>query len=445
MLSFQDFFRQRLALLALPALTFAALWAALTLFNGSSSPSGPPALDSRAAVREGTLPGATTDQRIEALQAGVRSAPADPEGYGELGLTYLQKVRETGDPSFYPKAEGVFREALARDPENFTATNGLGSLALARHDFHDALELGQRARRANPTIPRNYGVIADAQIELGRYAAAERTLQHWINLRPELSSYARVSYFRELHGDLRGALEAMRLAVSSGGDTPESFSYVQTLIGNLHLDRGAYAAAERAYRSVLDGAPDYAPALAGLARVEAGRGELGSAIDRYRKVVKRLPLPEYVIALGDAEQAAGRAAAARGEYALVDAQARLLRSNGVNTDVDLALYEANHGSARRAVALGRSAWRAAPSVRSADAYAWALSSAGQDEEALRFSRDAMRLGSRDPAFLYHAGMIARRAGWTGQARGLLAQLVAGNPRFSPLYGPRAERALGELG
>jgi hypothetical protein len=109
MLSFQDFFRQRLALLALPALTFAALWAALTLFNGSSSPSGPPALDSRAAVREGTLPGATTDQRIEALQAGVRSAPADPEGYGELGLTYLQKVRETGDPSFYPKAEGVFR------------------------------------------------------------------------------------------------------------------------------------------------------------------------------------------------------------------------------------------------------------------------------------------------------------------------------------------------
>jgi hypothetical protein len=161
-------------------------------------------------------------------------------------------------------------------------------------------------------------------------------------------------------------------------------------------------------------------------------------------VVDRLPLPEYAIALGEAEQAAGRGEAARRDYGLVGAEVRLLRANGVNTDVDLALFEANHGSAERAVALGRRAWAQAPSVRSADAYSWALYRAGRIGAAARFSAEAMRLGSRDPGFLYHAGMIARGAGRDDDARRLLGRLEAQSPRFSPLYGPRVHRTLEAL-
>jgi len=84
-------------------------------------------------------------------------------------------------------------------------------------------------------------------------------------------------------------------------------------------------------------------------------------------------------------------------------------------------------------------------VRSADAYAWALYTAGKIGPASRFSDEAMRLGSRDPSFLYHAGMIARRAGRDVQARGLLHRLLAQSPRFSPLYAPRARQALRSLG
>ena len=425
------------------AITFLAVLLSLQMLRGSTPTPSPG--EAAISARGAALPGASTDDRVEALQAQVEDTPSDPEGYGQLGLAYLQKARESGDSSFYTKAEGVFQQALSLDAENFTATSGLGSLALGRHDFRKALELGRTARRSNPTIARNYGVIADAQIELGRYAAAERTLQRWVDLKPELSSYARVSYFRELNGDLRGALEAMRLAVSAGGESTENFSYVETLVGNLQLQRGAYAKAERAYRAVLESDPEYAPAIAGLARLRAGRGDLDAAIRMYRGVVEVLPLPEYVVALGEAEEAAGRLAAARRDYELVAAQIELLEANGVDTDVDLALFEADHGNRDRAVVLGRRAWRAAPSVRSADAYSWALSRAGHTHAALRLSHEAMRLGSRDPSFLYHAGTIAERAGRRAKARALLSRLLVQSPRFRPLYAPRARAALEELG
>lgn len=424
--------------LAAALLAFVAVYLGVrALGGGSASLSGQPEM----AVREGELPGATTAQRIEGLQAQVREAPSDPDAYAELGLAYLQQVRETGDPTFYPKAQGIFDEALRLDPRNFTATSGLGSLALARHDFSGALALGERAAAIDAGIARNYGVIVDAQVELGRYGAAERTLQHYVNVKPELSSYARVSYFRELHGDLPGALDAMRLAVSAGGGTPENVSYVQTLVGKLQFDSGDYAAAERAYRAALETDPRFPAAQAGLARIEAGRGDFTSAIARYRELVQRLPLPEYVIGLGETEQAAGRGAAARRDYQLVGVETRLLRANGVNTDAELALFQADHGSPSQAIDLAARAWAAAPSVRSADAYSWALSAAGRDGEALAMSERAMRLGSRDPSFLYHAGMVARRAGRSDRARDFLGQVVAQSPHFNPLYGPRAERAL----
>jgi tetratricopeptide (TPR) repeat protein len=265
-----------------------------------------------------------------------------------------------------------------------------------------------------------------------------------VRLKANLAAYARISYFRELHGDLSGALQAMRYAVSAGAGSPEGEAYVQGLKGKLLLDLGRYGAAERAYHEALASNPGYPPALAGIASVEAAGGELGAAIRDYRTVVERLPLPEYAIALAETEQAAGRSSAAKRDYALVGAEVKLLHANGVNTDVDLALFEANHGSPRRAVILGRRAWERAPSVRSADALGWALYRAGRIAVATRFSDQAMRLGSRDPSFLYHAGMIARSAGRPMQARELLGSLVAQSPRFSPLYGPRARRAVERL-
>ena len=431
--------RPNLIKLFVPLLVFAATIVAVKLIDSSSG--SRPAGVGAGASATGISDARTTDQRIRSLQAAVRSDTSDAEPLASLGNAYLQKARETADPAYYARAETALRAALKREPGDAGALTGMGSLANARHDFRAGLAYGERARAAAPGVVKPYGVIVDAQVELGRYDAAERTLQRMVDLKPNLDSYARISYFRELHGDVAGAIEAMRMAASAGGDARENLAYVQTLLGNLELARGHVGAAQRAYRFSLARYPGYIPALAGLARVDATRGDLDAAISRYRTVVTRLPFPEYLIARADAELAAGRRADAREDVALIRVQQQLLRRSGVNVDAEMALIEADHGRSARAVALGRRAFDAAPSVRSADALGWALTRAGQPREGLTFAMQALRLGSRDAMFLFHAGIAARDAGRADLARRYLSRALAGNPRFSPLHAPQARHAL----
>ncbi len=431
-----------------PATVVLTFIAALAVFWLLSRDSGAPAGGAEAR-REAALPvptpGESTDARIRDLQRLAAAAPNDARGPTQLGFAYLQKVRETGDAAFYGKAQGVIGDALRLAPRDPAALTAAGTLALARHDFRGALVLGRRARAAAPDSLQSAPVLVDANVELGRYRDAGRVLQTFVDEKPTLAAYARVSYYKELHGDLPGALDAMRLAVSSGGDTAENVAYVQTLLGNLDLQTGRVGAADAAYRAALARFRGYPPAAAGIAAVAAARGRLAEAARGYRDVVSRLPLPQYVFALGEVELAAGRGSQARQDLALVGAEERLLRANGVNVDVDLALFEANHGSSARAVTLARRAWASSPSVRSADALGWALTRAGHPRGGLAWARRSLVLGSRDPSFLHHAGMSALAAGRRDLARTWLARSLADNPRWSPLYAPQARRALARIG
>jgi tetratricopeptide (TPR) repeat protein len=254
-----------------------------------------------------------------------------------------------------------------------------------------------------------------------------------------------VSYYRELHGDLTGAARALDAAVSAGSGTIEGSAYVRSLEADLAAVRGRYGAAERGYRSALSIDPGYGRAVTGLALLEAGRGELAPAIETLREQLGDSPLPDALTQLGEVEQAAGRLTAARGHYAQASALEKEGLRQGAGYDAGVTLNEAEHGDAARAVAYGRRAWRSSPSVSSADAYSWALYRARRIDAATRLSAEAMRLGSRDPDFLYHAGMIAKAAGSDARARQLLSRLLEQAPRFNPLYAPRAERALKGLG
>jgi tetratricopeptide (TPR) repeat protein len=372
---------------------------------------------------------ASTDQRIAILQRAARDGLVGAEGYASLGNAYLQKARENGDPGYYSRAERSFDAALRRDGRNVGAVLGAGTLAGLRHDFREQLRLGIEARRLEPGLAA-FPVIADAQIELGRYGAAERTLQRMLDVKPNLASYARASYLRELSGDTAGAIEAMRLAASAGG-TPENVAYVQVLLGDLELQRGRVAAARLAYASGLRALPGYPAGMVGLARADAAGGDLGRAAARLRRAAERLPLTSTLVLLSQVERSLGHPAAAAASLDTARAQQRLYRAAATAPDAEAVVFEADHGSPAAAVALGRRVWRAAPSVRSADALGWALTRSGRPAAGYAFARRAVALGSRDAAFRLHAAIAAEEAGLAGPAARHLAIAAAAAPALGP--------------
>ncbi len=422
------------------------LLASLLIFAGALSVHMTQGGDSAGATNEAPAPlERSSDTMLQRFQERLRRNPDDSYAYAQLGLSYLQRVRENADASLYARAEEALNEALQRDPDQFDAILGHGILALALHDFHGALRWGERARGLNPYSAEALGILVDAQVELGRYEEAVATAQAMVDLRPDLTSYSRVSYLRELHGDVTGAILAMQAAADSGMAGTEAALWAQTQLGHLYFNNGDLEGAEGAYEKALWAKADYPFAQAGLARVRAAQGRMDEAIDLYQPLATRLPLPEFAVALGEVYEAVGRHQEAQQQFDLVGAIYQLQASAGMDIDAEAALFEANHGSnPAKAVEQGRAAYERRPSLFAADALAWALYRAGAFEEARHYSNEALRLGTREALWQYHAGMIALALG-DDAATGLhLQTALTINPHFSPSHAPAARAILERL-
>jgi tetratricopeptide (TPR) repeat protein len=417
---------------AAAALTAAALLLGGVLTGGSAREAAAVPLASGLAETDAAL--------LPRLQEQVRENPRDPRGLALLGLAYQQRARDTGDPTYYTKSAGVLTRALQYAPNDLLATSGLGALALSRHRFRTALVLGRRAVALSPTTARGYGVLGDALLELGRYRQAFATFDRMVSLKPSLSSYARISYARELIGDVRGAASAMRLAIDAAVGQPEALAWSHTQLGKLFWSQGHVAAAEREYLNALAVRRAYVYALDGLAQVEAAHGRLQAAIALELRAVDEIPLPQFVASLGDLYRVTGADAAARRQYALIGVIRRLFRANGVKTDLETALFDVDHAiRLPRALQLARAARADRPSIDGDDVLAWALTRNGRCTEALPYAKRSLRLGTRDAVKLFHLGMVERCLGHEAEARQWFRRALALNPHFSVLWAPVARR------
>ncbi len=286
------------------ALALAALVGGVARESRSATPVAPAPVEVDA-LRAGFATG-DTQALVLRLQADVAARPDNAQSLALLGLAYAQRARETGDAAYVSRADRALRRAVKLEPKDFEALTGLGSVALTRHRFRDALALARRAIAAAPGTAAPHGVLGDALLELGRYDAAFAAFDRMAALKPNTSSYARVSYARELRGDVAAAIDAMELALDAAAGRPEAYAWTSVELGKLHWSVGRAARAASFYRLALAARPGYAPALDALARFEAARGRLGRAVALQRRAVEAVPLPGYVAQLGDLLAATGR-------------------------------------------------------------------------------------------------------------------------------------------
>jgi tetratricopeptide (TPR) repeat protein len=421
------------------------LTAAVAVTRGSSGSAAPAGrLPTAALASELANPG-DLSSTISALQARLRRIPDDAGSWAALGSAYIQQARVTGDPSFYAKAAGSLHRSLEVQPaENAPALTGLAALAAGRHEFRHALSLARQSQAINAYSSVNQGMLVDALVELGRYRQATHALQRMLNLKPAVPSYSRASYLFELRGDLSGARYAMRraLAIAYSADD-KAFAYFQ--LGELAWNSGNVVAAGRLYRHGLAADPSYVPLLYGRAKVEAAVGQTERAVRDYQTVVDRYPSPTYVIDYADLLDSLGRDRLAAQQRVLLRAQERIFRAAGVNLDLELSLYDADHGHTSEALASARRAFAQRQSVFVEDALAWALHANGRDRAALSHAEHAMRIGTRSALLAYHRGMIERALGKNTAARDSLREALRTNPHFSWTLAPQARQAIASMG
>ena len=392
-------------------LAFAVFASCVVVFSGLLAVTRTDVADLSAAVERLLDPRTDGEKAVAIAEVRLADRPNDAKAMAALASALLVRVRETYDPRLYARAGELLDRAAALAPRDADVAVTAGNLALSRHDFAVALNWGEVAQAAAPARPAVYGVLTDAYVELGRYDEAIAAAQRMVDLRPDLSSYSRVSYLRELHGDIDGAIDAMRRAIQASAPRSEGTAWSLVQLGNLYLVKNDLVAADHAYADALSRVDGYVFAVAGQARARAARGDLAGAVRLNEAAAQRLPVPDFVIALADLHARLGDATRAAQDADLVWAMEQLLKANGVRTDVDLALFDADHDLRLvDALTAARAEYQIRPSVTVAMTLAWTEYKNGDLQQAARHARDALRLGWRDPASLHRAAQIARAAG-----------------------------------
>jgi tetratricopeptide (TPR) repeat protein len=393
---------------------------------------------------EGTaVRGSTPAEVIPALQQHLREVPADAPAWATLALAYVEQARVSGDASLYGQATAAVDRSLEEQPDdNAGALAAQAAIDAAQHHFSAALAGARRALAIDPFHAGALVVRVDALTELGRYGAQLRALRAADRRQPGEPVTSRYSYAFELRGQLRRA--SALLSRVGASPVPADRVFALTLLADLDRRRGRLDQAAQHLRHALRVDRSYVPALASRARLAVARGELREAVAVWERVVLRLPLPEYLTELGELHLALGQPKQARRQFDVVAKTNQLFAEGGVNTDLESALFEADHGSVRTALTDARAEWARRESIHVADVLAWALHRSGRDRQALRYARLATRLGTPDPRFWLHRGHIEAALGMTGTARRHLRLGLASDPGHSPWQVAAAEQVLRNL-
>jgi tetratricopeptide (TPR) repeat protein len=313
------------------------------------------------------------------------------------------------------------------------------------HRFPKVVEYAQALLDRNPSDAGVTGLLGDALMEMGQYEKAESAYRRLLDLRGDLSSFNRYGWHRFVTGKTEEALDWMARAVASGSREPENAAWCLVEFGDMLFKTGQSAGAEQAYQQALAKFPGYHRAHAALGRLLAAKGDSRGAIEHFQKAQASVPFPEYAGMLDLLYRAVGDVQKADLQRAQVDAIDKIGQANGEKANRTLALiYAASDRKLDRALELVEGEFEVRDDVYTRDALAWVLFKTGKIDAALEASRKAISLGTPEPSFYFHAGMIDLAAGRKEDAITHLSRALELNANFDWLESRMAREHLDKL-
>lgn len=354
-----------------------------------------------------------------ALRSKIKKDPTDIKSILALTTLFIQEARITGNYMYYDAAAlKCVSKVLALDSLNCEALTFKSLIYLSQHHFADGLALAEKAHRINPFNAFIYGLLVDGNVEMGQYDSAVANADRMVSVRPDIRSYARISYLREIHGDYQGAIEAMKMAVDAGGQGDETTEWSRVQLGRLYEHTGNLKSAEMHYTIALDERPGYAYALAGLARVAVANKNYPKAIDYYRTADSMINDYSIKEEWADAYALAGKKESADSLTAIVikelsrDQQSSLRNDNiGHYADRELAYAYLKINNYDKALEHALLEYNRRPdNIDVNETVAWMYYCKKQYAEALPYLKAALKTHSKNPVLLHRAGLIYASTG-----------------------------------
>lgn len=408
------------------------------------TPAANPVVDARSGGVTTRIGAGSIAETVAQLEARVEAFPNDDVALATLGIAYVEQARIVGDTTRYVLADDVLASSLeVNNDDNFLAYAGLAAVAAARHDFATAERHALRGLEINSANATLWGVLSDAQIQLGKYDDGFASVEQMGDLVPDIASITRAAYVAELTGDGEETRRLMQRALDEAF-TGDDRAFALFQLGELKLGEGEPNEALGYFLDALEASPSDISALSGKAHALGQAGQIQTAAANYELLLERAPLADFMIEYGEFLEGHGQNDEAEAWYDRARSQIEIDRANGVQPDAALIFFEVDHGDPVRALAMAEAAVEDRPFFELHEAHAWALYRNGRFADAAEAIEHAGELGIQDPELHVRAALIHHALGDDEAARIELATATLINPLGIPYLSDEDARTLDEL-
>jgi tetratricopeptide (TPR) repeat protein len=384
---------------------------------------------------------ATVKEKAKKLQDAVSADSNDIKSSLGLASLFIQEARITGDYAYYDVAAMKnVNDVLRKAPSNFEALVFKSLIYLSQHHFAEGVVTAKDAQLVNPYNAYVYGLMVDGNVEMGNYDSAIAYADKMVSIRPDLTSYSRISYIREIHGDYKGAIDAMKMAVEAGGPGDEYTEWSRIQLAALLEKTGDLKNAEALYNISLNLRPNYPFALAGLGRMALAAKDYPKAIAYYQKADSLISDNAIQEELADAYRLGGQPKKADETInKLIDDLAKGAESSikdenlGHYSDRELAYAYLKVNNKNKALEHAMLEYNRRPdNIDVNETVAWVHYSRGEYDKALPFIKAALKTNSKNPVLLTRAALIYDKAGDKALAKTLIAESTKSSPYIDPV-------------